>query len=132
VATDGIYAKLDRADEHVKALHTKTSAALESADNGVRIDPNPQPGEVSLLARVNLVPDIRWSVIIGECVYQLRSALDHLAHQLSARNGPVPEGCEFPISAMLPSFPPPKVMGSRKGRAASTRCAGSTLLSRPT
>ena len=98
-ATTGIYCKLDRADEHVQTLHREIGSALNLADNGLSPDPNPKPNEFSLVARVRIIPDIAWSVRIGECVHDLRSALDHLAWQLASKhgNGTVPDGSEFPV-----------------------------------
>jgi hypothetical protein len=47
--------------------------------------------------RVHAEPPLRLSAIVGDCLYTLRSSLDHLAWQLASLNGPPPSGTEFPI-----------------------------------
>jgi hypothetical protein len=47
-------------------------------------------------------PPLRWGVMLGDCVHNLRSALDHLACQLTLLNGGTMEDCaqtQFPIAS---------------------------------
>ncbi len=47
-------------------------------------------------------PPLRWGVMLGECVHNLRSALDHLVCQLTLLNGGTIEDCaqtQYPIAS---------------------------------
>jgi len=47
-------------------------------------------------------PPLRWGVMLGDCVHNLRSALDHLVCQLTLLNGGSMEDCgqtQFPIAS---------------------------------
>lgn len=47
-------------------------------------------------------PPMRWGVILGDCVHNLRSALDHLICQLTLLNGGTMDDCaqtQFPIAS---------------------------------
>lgn|GEM_PF-1917404 len=47
-------------------------------------------------------PPLRWGVMLGECVHNLRSALDHLVCQLTLLDGGTMEDCaqtQFPIAS---------------------------------
>ena len=52
--------------------------------------------------RVREPPPLRWGVMLGECVHNLRSALDHLVCQLTLLDGGTMEDCaqtQFPIAS---------------------------------
>jgi len=101
----GIRAKLRRAEEHRSTLETELSSwskkHTDRCDFHIRhdgcwyivvADPLPQP-------------DIRFSVVAGDIVYNLRSALDHLIYQLVLRDGHEPSWRnEFPIYDSEVSF----------------------------
>jgi hypothetical protein len=47
-------------------------------------------------------PPLRWGVMLGDCVHNLRSALDHLIYQLTLLDGGTAEDCaqtQFPIAS---------------------------------
>jgi hypothetical protein len=57
-----------------------------------------QTSEYRVFMRIRDAPPIKWSIIIGEIVHNLRSALDHLAWQLVKANGEKPDrNTGFPI-----------------------------------
>jgi len=42
------------------------------------------------------VPNVtRWALLVGECVHNLRSALDHAVYECSGPDAP--DGCQFPV-----------------------------------
>lgn len=62
-----------------------------------------EASEYFIWMRVRDIPPIRWSIIIGEIVHNLRSVLDHLAWQLVKANGCKPNGdTGFPIFTQNP------------------------------
>jgi len=105
------YLKLDRAYEHSKALEDEATGWIKAKPYGIVDEPDPEttPDWVSArhhhrrfrVTRVDPVPD-RFSILIGDCVHNLRSALDHLALALARRHTPSMtadeiRGSEFPI-----------------------------------
>jgi len=98
----GVDAKLRRADVHFKAIEREVAGfAVPNPDHFVsdydnarhQVITRPHP---SLFARRD-----DWATVIGDCVHNLRSTLDHLAHELVTLGGGVPQtgrsGTQFPI-----------------------------------
>jgi hypothetical protein len=88
-------AKIDRAREHLEDLESATAAwEVNACDTVEEVDPNPprkrQSYDVHLLLRVTRVEPIpqRFGLIIGDCLFNLRSALDHLALALALKCKP--------------------------------------------
>lgn len=90
--------KLRRAQEHFETLKAETGAWTSGNSNSVRIESNAEGTRHRFVVSIQNAPDAdRWGCLIGDCVHNLRSALDHVIWQLS---GPAPpEFCEFPIFA---------------------------------
>jgi hypothetical protein len=95
---DGVRDKLRRAKAHQDNLHKMIDPISE-------LDPHPFKGEVRGDGREHLY---RWhnppildrdaELVLGDCVHNLRSALDHLAYQLVVLNGKPTSGRPaFPI-----------------------------------
>lgn len=105
----GFFLKFQRAETHFRTLHDEINGFLNGDfyAAGVQLDRNRHP-----VVRIKLTRPIpgEWSVLIGEIVYDLRSALDHLAYQLAiAESGdPLPDdierSCAFPIFDNGPKF----------------------------
>ena len=102
--------KLQRAYEHLNSFEQEANAWIETKPYGIvhERDPEPPPNEIgdcqAWRFRINRVSDVpeRLSIIIGDCVFGLRSALDHLAFALAQAHTPGMskrkiEGSEFPI-----------------------------------
>ncbi len=91
-------AKLGRADEHLAALDGEARAYAGrnpySVTDEVRAD-----GLHVARARVSEQPPLRLGLILGDVLYQWRSALDNLVWQLVLLNGKTPPGRHnsFPI-----------------------------------
>lgn len=101
----GWRAKLARAAEHLQVLDEQIRLFLaEQEPYGLTTEQNSWDDgekrgiEVIFRADIRQKIDIRWSVTVGEFLYNARSALDHLAFALSCRlNQPRPNRAEFPV-----------------------------------
>src|SRR5208282_3855961 len=94
--------KIGRAEEHFQAFQTEHDAWVDTSPYQVVRKRNADGSRHSLLAEVNNPPPLdRWSLIAGDCVHNLRSALDHLAYALAAHKigeaPPNPRSLQFPI-----------------------------------
>lgn len=81
---EGPLRKIERADEHIQSLTTDISSFLDSCGYQVRSEFKGNPPSLYLtIEEVNFppVPD-QFSILAGEAIYHLRSALDHLVYQL--------------------------------------------------
>jgi hypothetical protein len=95
----GAYAKLDRADAHIKCLNDAFQGFLKERPYRVVTEVDEETGECVLRGQVlKRPPVLNWGVQIGECVHNLRSALDLLAWQLALLAGEEPpDNTAFPI-----------------------------------
>lgn len=80
---DDIRAKIERAREQISALDADVRQFLEDGPYVIRAAYDEKSGEDLYRAQVVRVPPPRISVVVGEIVHDLRSALDHLAWQLT-------------------------------------------------
>lgn len=95
---DGCRAKIARADENIKQLEGEIKAFLDTHPYGLDWTHDAQRKTVAWTAKAPPEHPLRWSVIAGEVVHELRSALDHLAWQLVIANGETPDKrTEFPV-----------------------------------
>lgn len=92
----GFKAKLDRADEHLNALVAEIGDFLDGNPHSVIYEIDPETCQKVAKFKVHReLPAVRWGVRFGDCIHNMRSALDHLAWALS---GPEPPPkTEFPI-----------------------------------
>jgi hypothetical protein len=100
--------KLVRAQEHILAIRNINEDYTEREPNVIIKHPDGS----NELKFIESPPDAI-SVLAGECIYQIRSALDHLAFQLVKLNrggGTLPpdweEKCAFPLRVKLPKKTP--------------------------
>jgi hypothetical protein len=94
----GVDLKIERAKAKVAKLKFILSSALDLDRDGFSLDYDPKRGEH--VCSVVTVPVLNpaWTILVGEVVFQLRSALDHLAWQLVELDGGTPgEQTQFPI-----------------------------------
>lgn len=90
--------KLARADEHADELESHIAPVVESATDSIICHDGEDPSE--LIFKVTDTPrlDPQWSVIFGEGIFCIRSALDHLAWQLVNLDGGKPSHrTQFPV-----------------------------------
>jgi hypothetical protein len=99
----GSRAKVQRAKEHFQDLAAQASAFMSLNPYGVVIEDNADTGERIWRARVSRPIPPEWSLIIGDIVHNLHSALDFLAWQLELANGRMPSmstesrSIQFPV-----------------------------------
>jgi hypothetical protein len=99
-AIDGIRLKIHRANEHLDNLQLDIGRFFKTDPYSFRIEGDPQTGEcVCYLSRCDDIPS-SVSIIAGDVIHNLRSALDYLAYQLvkigTRSRGPF-VGIYFPI-----------------------------------
>jgi hypothetical protein len=75
---EGCAAKLDRADEAIKAANEELSAWLTSNPYPTRVEVDHDKGEHRLFFDFSVPLPSRFPVLLGEVVHDLRSTLDHL------------------------------------------------------
>lgn len=91
---DGIGAKLDRADEHLKTLTDEITAYFDGEPHSYRTHADLDAGTYSVRVTIERQPSLRLAIICGDFVQNLRAALDHLANALVTK----PVGrTQFPI-----------------------------------
>lgn len=88
----GVDAKLDRAVTHINNLQQQVAVFADREPYTVRVDEKPQQGgtvgHLTAVRNHSVGPyDVGMVLLAGEALYQLRSALDHLLHQLVILNG---------------------------------------------
>lgn len=94
----GIDLKIKRARDHLARLKTELTRILDPTRYGFTFERDSETGKH--VYRVHGLPVLNdeWSVIVGEILYNLRSALDHLAWQLVLADGKTPgRSTQFPI-----------------------------------
>ncbi len=86
----GFEAKIARAKEHLDALKASVDAFVgEGKAYAVIKEVNREAGEyVFRLNILNDPPLVYWSLIVGDCLHNTRTALDHLIWGLAAKNHP--------------------------------------------
>jgi hypothetical protein len=102
---NGICIKIDRANKHLADLTTAISRfeAGKPFDVVTDMESHP-PYEVYRFAQRDPIP-VEWSALIGDCVHNARSALDHLAVALVVHGGGSPtQYTAFPVGRDEPDF----------------------------
>jgi len=95
---DGVRVKLAMARANAEQLDTLLRPFVEAARRSIERTPCDNPFEV--VYRITKVPwiDPAWSAIFGQGIYNIRSALDHLAWQLVLLDGQEPtRATQFPL-----------------------------------
>ena len=100
---DGIDARLDRAKENIINLTDEISAFLRKGGDGIVTPADFDHDEPPVQPREPRIPS-RLGALVGESIYLMRSALDHLAWHLveAAGGGPGPRTA-FPVFALDPA-----------------------------
>lgn len=102
---DGVWAKLDRADEHLEVLASEIKSFINRDPQPFGFSVpyfDPDTGWHTVYGMVEEEPPERLGVILGDVLHNIRSALDHLIWQLVVLSGAEPRagsrGNAFPIS----------------------------------
>src|SRR5438270_13940786 len=91
----GVRAKLERADKHIDDLERLVMPLADRATKGIVREEHFKPyfelGHPRYVYRATDVPEIGTdcATIVGDALFNMRSALDHLAVQLAYRDGVV-------------------------------------------
>lgn len=94
----GIQEKLDRAGEHLEALDGEVRTFLHSNPYSFSSEFEPESGYDLIKIHIEELPPLRWGVLLGDFVHNLRSALDHLVWQMVlAMGGTTSDATGFPI-----------------------------------
>jgi hypothetical protein len=75
--------KLDRAAEHLQSIEAQERVWRQSDPRRVWTEPDIQSGGKLVWAEVLKPPPITLAPIVGDCLHNLRSALDNLAYELA-------------------------------------------------
>jgi hypothetical protein len=97
--------KIERAEQHAKALFATVDHWLADRPYALTLDVDQTTGEQVCRIHVKREPPMEWSVVIGEAIHGLRTALDLAVYSLSASDSGEPlRGTEFPIFINEPKF----------------------------
>jgi len=84
LALESVHAKIDRAEEHTHILKNEVSAWLTDHPYRLVRQVNSDSTRHGLVLRVVRAPNLkRWSLIMGDAVHTLRSAMDHLVYAIA-------------------------------------------------
>jgi hypothetical protein len=102
---EGVRLKVKRAVEHYDTLKTEIRAFFDSKPYEVTTEYESKGRRHVARIHIKRDPPPVLGLLIGECLYQLRTALDHLAWQLASIDGRTPpETTEFPIFKDRPKY----------------------------
>ncbi len=95
----GVWSKIDRACEHLESYEDVLPDFRKSQPYSWASETDLDTGDKVWRVRGQpTAPPFHWNVIIGDCLYNFRSALDHLAWQLVLVNGSTPtRSTAFPL-----------------------------------
>jgi hypothetical protein len=112
---DGIRAKLKRAEEHLDVLEAEMGNYL-GGDIYILVR-DEKPDRTIFHLWIKAEPPLRFSILLGDCCHNLRSALDHIVWQMVLANKQTPdENTAFPIWDKPPQgiFAPKAIRGISK------------------
>lgn len=93
---DSAFSKLGRAEEHLGRLQKEMDRWREKCSERMARENNDKRTEFRFYTNWGVPPDpIRWALLLGDGIHNLRSALDHAVYGASGPNPPA--RCEFPI-----------------------------------
>jgi hypothetical protein len=101
---DSVLAKIERAQEHARLLDHEFEAWRQQDPYGIAQQVNRDLTRHSLVIAIKTPPPLqRWSLLLGDAIHNLRSALDHLVYAISVHElqaDPPPNGahCAFVIA----------------------------------
>lgn len=101
----GVRIKINRSKEHLTHLDSAVQTFKARKPYFVTVDFDSQPGYETYRFREREPIPIAWSAILGDCVHNMRSALDHLACALVIANNCTPtQYTAFPIGSSETHF----------------------------
>jgi hypothetical protein len=94
---EGSHAKRNRAETHLKAIEQRIGEFLEGDPYPVTVEPYPEEGRYLVkLVNPKSLPAQELALLIGDCVHNMRSALDYIVWELAGAD-PSDRVSMFPI-----------------------------------
>ncbi len=100
---EGCEGKLWRAKQHLEVFRDEVTTFTDADSHTITVEDDPNTNEYIFKVSGLRATDPDWAYIVGDCVHNLRTVLDHLVYQL-ARLGlgrdltnEEARGCSFPI-----------------------------------
>jgi hypothetical protein len=93
----GVRVKLERARKHLVTLNGEVAAFLERTPYEIFDERRRGGRELISRVRAHETPPLAWSAIAGDCMQNMRSALNYLAWELACLEGDPPHQTAFPI-----------------------------------
>src|SRR5262245_55640790 len=97
---ESVDAKISRAHEHLDTLEREIRVFLESTKHNFVVKVDEKHAQMEIVYWVDdPYPPIRFSALVGDCVFNMRSALDHMVCGLIRTKNPGSScaGRSFPI-----------------------------------
>lgn len=94
---DGPWLKVERAKFHLECLDDAASEFLATNPYRTYIEVDREQSQKLLWIEVTRDPPSSLALILGDCIHNLRSALDHFAWQCALLKGNPRRECQFPI-----------------------------------
>jgi hypothetical protein len=96
--------KLERAKHHISDLNAKCSRFYDSLRTTFFIEDDTKTHKRTLRVRVDQAIPNSFSLIIGDAIHNMRSALDHLTWDVLKPFKPIPNRVQFPFCKTIKSF----------------------------
>jgi hypothetical protein len=104
---DGARAKLDRAENHLRGFEEEVRTFLGPNLYSIQSDRYPETRHYEFRVHFSrAVPHIRWGVLVGDIVHNIRCALDYVAWELAEAEG---ESMPNDRRTMFPLFIDPRL-----------------------
>jgi hypothetical protein len=117
--TSSCRAKIARADQHLDALYRETDGWGDGDPFVIARESNADGSEHVFRLRYKVQPDVwRWAVLLGDALYDLRCALDHMVYAL-AINQTRKDPPDDDASLAFPICSEPRFFEKSRGRIAS-------------
>jgi hypothetical protein len=101
----GVRIKVERAKHHFRDLQARYERFQDNEPYRAVRDDEPDTGDLVWRVEVSEQPPLYWSAVAGDCVHNLRSALDLLVCEMvRAEGNPVGEQNGFPIFKSAKAF----------------------------
>lgn len=87
--------KLERAREHLVSLDAEWQRWREGEPYSFVHEPDANTGEYVVRVHISEQPPAKFALIVGDCIHNIRSALDNLVYELAVAYldiGPIPDG----------------------------------------
>ena len=103
--SEGVREKLRRAHLHRKEIERRIDRFIDNQAYETAREVDPKTGQHLWIGKIKKQPPIiRWGALIGDCLFNFRSALDHLAYDLAVAHSGFPLDPEVEFRSEFPIF----------------------------